>query len=74
MCFVSGFPSSKSQGAFIFTVHTVQLNSGPRHPGVIGDRGSGCGSISRERNKRWSSQERELTGWLDQNVSHTKET
>lgn len=29
----------------------LQLNrsvSGPRHPGVIGDRGSGSGSISRE--------------------------
>ncbi|KAI3694060.1 hypothetical protein L1987_77019 [Smallanthus sonchifolius] len=47
--------------------------SGPRHPGVIGDRGSGSGSISRESSSasEWL-QERELTDWLDQNISDTE--
>ncbi|KAI3812325.1 hypothetical protein L1987_17032 [Smallanthus sonchifolius] len=47
--------------------------SGPRHPGVIGDRGSGSGSISRESSSasEWL-QERELTDWLDQHISDTE--
>ncbi|XP_076950585.1 protein PAT1 homolog 1-like [Bidens hawaiensis] len=41
--------------------------SGPRHPGVIGDRGSGSGSFSRESSSasEWL-QEREFTDWVDQ--------
>ncbi|XP_076891005.1 protein PAT1 homolog 2-like [Bidens hawaiensis] len=43
--------------------------SGPRHPGVIGDR-SGSGSISRESSAASERlQERELTDWLDQHIS-----
>ncbi|KAM0059553.1 hypothetical protein Hdeb2414_s0005g00182681 [Helianthus debilis subsp. tardiflorus] len=47
--------------------------SGPRHPGVIGDRGSGSGSISRESSSasEWL-QERELSDWLDQHISDTE--
>ncbi|KAL8267209.1 hypothetical protein R6Q59_004553 [Mikania micrantha] len=47
--------------------------SGPRHPGVIGDRGSGSGSISRGSSSAsdWL-QERELTDWLDQHISDTE--
>ncbi|KAI7724678.1 hypothetical protein M8C21_004555 [Ambrosia artemisiifolia] len=46
--------------------------SGPRHPGVIGDRGSGSGSISRESSSasEWL-QERELSDWMDQHISNT---
>ncbi|XP_023736882.2 protein PAT1 homolog 2 [Lactuca sativa] len=40
--------------------------SGPRHPGVIGDRGSG--SISRES----SSASVDLPEWLDQHISDTE--
>ncbi|CAI9278477.1 unnamed protein product [Lactuca saligna] len=40
--------------------------SGPRHPGVIGDRGSG--SISRES----SSASIDLLEWLDQHISDTE--
>lgn len=45
--------------------------SGPRHPGVIGDRGSG--SISRESSSAsdWV-QDRELPEWLDQHISDTE--
>ncbi|XP_076882620.1 protein PAT1 homolog 1-like [Bidens hawaiensis] len=45
--------------------------SGPRHPGVIGDRGSG--SISRESSAAsdWV-QDRELPEWLDQHISDTE--
>ncbi|KAL8257984.1 hypothetical protein R6Q59_030025 [Mikania micrantha] len=44
---------------------------GPRHPGVIGDRGSG--SISRESSSAsdWV-QDRELPEWLDQHISDTE--
>ncbi|KAL7610087.1 hypothetical protein Lser_V15G10943 [Lactuca serriola] len=47
--------------------------SGPRHPGVIGDRGSGSGSISRESSSasEWL-QERELPEWLDHHISDTE--
>nr|XP_043606729.1 protein PAT1 homolog 1-like [Erigeron canadensis] len=47
--------------------------SGPRHPGVIGDRGSGSGSFSRESSSasEWL-QERELTEWLDQHITDTE--
>ncbi|KAK9076299.1 hypothetical protein SSX86_004632 [Deinandra increscens subsp. villosa] len=47
--------------------------SGPRHPGVIGDRGSGSGSISRESSaaSEWL-QERELTDCLDHHISDTE--
>ncbi|KAI3734253.1 hypothetical protein L6452_13718 [Arctium lappa] len=45
--------------------------SGPRHPGVIGDRGSG--SISRESSSAsdWV-QDRDLPEWLDQHISDTE--
>ncbi|KAK9052614.1 hypothetical protein SSX86_029244 [Deinandra increscens subsp. villosa] len=47
--------------------------SGPRHPGVIGDRGSGSGSISRGSSSasEWL-QERESTDWLDKHISDTE--
>lgn len=47
--------------------------SGPRHPGVIGDRGSGSGSISRESSSasEWL-QERESSEWLDHHISDTE--
>ncbi|KAI3728568.1 hypothetical protein L6452_17206 [Arctium lappa] len=38
--------------------------TGPRHPGVIGDRGSGSGSISRESSS--------ASEWLDQPISDTE--
>ncbi|KAK1416370.1 hypothetical protein QVD17_32161 [Tagetes erecta] len=45
--------------------------SGPRHPGVIGDRGSG--SVSRESSSAsdWV-QDRDLPEWLDQHISDTE--
>ncbi|KAK9059942.1 hypothetical protein SSX86_020646 [Deinandra increscens subsp. villosa] len=45
--------------------------SGPRHPGVIGDRGSG--SISRESSSAsdWV-QDRDLPEWLDQHISDSE--
>ncbi|XP_076883641.1 protein PAT1 homolog 1-like [Bidens hawaiensis] len=39
--------------------------SGPRHPGVIGDRGSGSGSFSRESSSA-SEWLQEITDWVDQ--------
>ncbi|XP_071701961.1 protein PAT1 homolog 1-like [Rutidosis leptorrhynchoides] len=47
--------------------------SGPRHPGVIGDRGSGSGSFSRESSSasEWLHEE-ELTVSLDQHISDTE--
>lgn len=47
--------------------------SGPRHPGVIGERGSGSGSFSRESSSasEWL-QERELADWVDQHISDTE--
>ncbi|KAL4569981.1 hypothetical protein LXL04_025630 [Taraxacum kok-saghyz] len=47
--------------------------SGPRHPGIIGDRGSGSGSISRESSSasEWL-QERELPEYFDQHFSDTE--
>ncbi|KAI3778624.1 hypothetical protein L2E82_08005 [Cichorium intybus] len=44
--------------------------SGPRHPGVIGDRGSG--SISRESSSSDWVQDRDLPEWLDQHISDTE--
>ncbi|XP_071693092.1 protein PAT1 homolog 1-like [Rutidosis leptorrhynchoides] len=47
--------------------------SGPRHPGVIGDRGSGSGSFSRESSSasEWL-QERELNEMLDPHISDSE--
>lgn len=47
--------------------------SGPKHPGVIGDRGSGSGSFSRESSSasEWLL-ERESSEWLDQHISDTE--
>ncbi|KAL8241985.1 hypothetical protein R6Q59_012287 [Mikania micrantha] len=45
--------------------------SGPRHPGIIGDRGSG--SVSRESSSAsdWV-QDRDLPEWLDQHISDSE--
>ncbi|XP_073022140.1 protein PAT1 homolog 1-like [Primulina eburnea] len=47
--------------------------SGPRHPGVIGDRGSGSGSFSRESSSatEWA-RETDFPDWLDSHMSDSE--
>ncbi|XP_076917935.1 protein PAT1 homolog 1-like [Bidens hawaiensis] len=45
--------------------------SGPRHPGVIGDRGSGSISRGSSSASDWV-QDRDLPEWLDQHISDTE--
>ncbi|KAK3006182.1 hypothetical protein RJ639_015798, partial [Escallonia herrerae] len=47
--------------------------TGPKHPGVIGDRGSGSGSFSRESSSatEWA-QEVDFPEWLGQHMSDTE--
>ncbi|XP_075476415.1 protein PAT1 homolog 2-like [Primulina tabacum] len=47
--------------------------SGPRHPGIIGDRGSGSGSFSRESSSAtdWA-READFPDWLDHRMSDSE--
>ncbi|XP_073124182.1 protein PAT1 homolog 1-like [Henckelia pumila] len=47
--------------------------SGPRHPGIIGDRGSGSGSFSRESSSAtdWA-READFPEWLDRRMSDSE--
>ncbi|XP_073141515.1 protein PAT1 homolog 2-like [Henckelia pumila] len=70
----SGFGSLSDMDDLATTFAKLnKVVSGPRHPGVIGDRGSGSGSFSRESSSatEWT-RETDFPDWLDHHMSDSE--